>query len=216
MERNAQPTQRVFPTQQAEQQLRQLGFEWIAGCDEVGRGCLAGPLVSAAVILPPHTNLVGLADSKLLSPTKRQKLAVQITRQSIAWGIGMVSAWELDRVGMTCGTHQAFDRALVHLRHRIDFILVDGQGFSFPTTPFSCVINGDQHIAVIAAASIVAKVYRDHLMTFMEQLFPGYGFKQHKGYGTAMHQEQLRRLGPCTIHRRLFAPVREVAKASQL
>jgi len=194
------------PHQGIEHNLRKKNFQHVVGCDEAGRGSWAGPVIAGAVILPDEINLPGLNDSKLLSPTKRQKLVTAITSQSVAWGIGMVSATELDEIGLSKATHRAFDRALVQLHHPIDYILIDGQGFEF-RTPFSCVVHGDQTVASIAAASILAKVYRDHVMCFLDQLFPGYDFAKHKGYGTKQHQNRLQHLGVSMIHRKSYKPV---------
>lgn len=215
MSRTAQPQLRPTPTQHMEQQLEQRGFSWVAGCDEVGRGSWAGPLVAAAVILKPQIHLPMLADSKLLTAKQRQALFGKIVEAAIAWGIGMVSASEVDQLGLTQATHIAFDRALVHASHPVSYILVDGQGFHFPATPFSCVVNGDRTVASIAAASILAKVYRDYLMGFMNQLFPGHGFDQHKGYGTAAHHRCLKERGVTRIHRQSFAPIRALAQLVQ-
>lgn len=193
-------------TTKRERNLRVQGFRAIAGMDEVGRGSWAGPLVAAAVILKDRIRLPGLNDSKLLSHEQRQRLFPLILRQCVAWGMGMVSAAEIDAEGLAAAQRTVFERTLSAIHHPIDYLLIDGRGFRF-VVPFECIVDGDAKVASIAAASIVAKVYRDHLMRFCDQLFPDYAFGRHKGYGTPDHQHALKRHGPSIIHRKSYEPV---------
>jgi ribonuclease HII len=175
----------------------------IAGIDEAGRGPLAGPVVAAAVILPP-CKITGLADSKVLSADQRFEVYRLIQKFAHAIGVGVVPHTEIDRINILQATHVAMRQALSHLVIRPMHILVDG----YPLPRSGCaqtnVIDGDAKSASIAAASIVAKVTRDCIMEALDRDYPAYGFKQHKGYGTPDHIEVLNRLGPCDIHRRSF------------
>ena len=184
------------------------GYSNIIGVDEVGRGPLAGPVVAAAVKLPDGIHIEGLRESKQLSPAKRERLYQQlINRPAITCSVAAVSPQEIDRINIRQATHLAMRNAVLQLKAPVDFIFVDG--LPVPNLPsFSQnIIKGDTKSACIAAASVVAKVYRDKLMTEFEDSYPGYGFKRNKGYGTKEHIDALRKLGPCTIHRRSFAPV---------
>ncbi|QGG48140.1 ribonuclease HII [Heliorestis convoluta] len=188
-----------------EDNLRQQGFHHIVGVDEVGRGPLAGPVVAAAVILPPHCHIDGLADSKRLSAQKREKLAQVIRDKAIAWSLAVVSARHIDGQGIVPSTFKAMNRAIAHLTVKPDYVLVDGN----KTLPNyegeqSSLIGGDGLAAPIAAASIIAKVKRDQLMGRFGQIFCGYGFEKHKGYGTAEHRKFLAQEGPSPIHRHSF------------
>ena len=179
-----------------------------AGVDEAGRGPLAGPVVVAAVILPSRYELDSLDDSKRLSAVKRERLAPLIKAQAIAYQVEFVEVDEIDRVNILQATMNGMQRAVEKLRPAPHRVMIDGNR----APPLSCevetVIGGDRLIASISAASVLAKVYRDRLMQTMHHLYPDYGFDQHKGYPTPQHLERLRRLGPCPIHRRSFAPVR--------
>jgi ribonuclease HII len=180
----------------------------LAGVDEVGRGPLAGPVVSAAVILPPDCKLPYLNDSKLLSAERRWELYRLIQRFAWAIGVGIVEHDEVDRLNIYWASFHSMRLALGRLMIRPAHVLVDG--FRIPQGPESQtgIIEGDRKSASIAAAAIIAKVTRDCLMEAHDRRYPGYGFKQHKGYGTAMHLQNLQTLGPCPIHRRSFSPVR--------
>lgn len=180
----------------------------VAGMDEAGRGSWAGPVVAAAVILPQGIRLGGLNDSKLLSPQKREELFEKITAVC-PYGIGHASQEEVDEWGLLKATYYAFKRALESLPVTPDHIVIDGKdSFSFPI-PHESIIRGDQKIRCIAAASIVAKVTRDHLMEGYGKQFPGYGFEIHKGYGTQGHQEALNKLGVSSIHRQSYQPIKQ-------
>lgn len=178
----------------------------IAGLDEAGRGPWAGPVVAAAVILPPRIHLPGLTDSKLLTGKKREELYEKII-QKAHWGVGKASSKEVDRYGLIKATNRAFLRALKALTVTPEHLMVDGRDkFKFPI-PFTSVIKGDQKIRCISAASIIAKVTRDRLMVQYEQRYPGYHFGRHKGYGTRLHQEALKANGVTGIHRKSYLPV---------
>lgn len=183
----------------------QYGF--IAGVDEAGRGPLAGPVVASAVILPPTCKLPNLNDSKLLSAAQRDVLFGLIQRAGLAIGIGMVEAAEIDRMNIRQASFAAMRQALSQMAIKPLHVLVDG--FRIPQGPASQtgIIDGDAKSAHIAAASIIAKVTRDRIMENWDLLFPAYGFRKHKGYGTPEHLAALARFGPSPIHRLTYAPV---------
>ncbi|MBI4217155.1 MAG: ribonuclease HII [Chloroflexi bacterium] len=198
------------PDGREEETLGQQGFCRIAGIDEVGRGPLAGPVMAAAVILPPGLKrpwLCRVRDSKELSPRQRESLAGLIQQDALAVGLGMVEPSFIDRHGIVPATRRAMALAVGQLSPAPDYLLIDALALPEAALPQKAIIHGDALCYSIAAASIVAKVSRDHLMQEMEAAYPGYGFARHKGYGTAAHLECLRRLGPCPIHRRSFAPL---------
>lgn len=188
-----------------ESQVRQQGFERIAGVDEAGRGPLAGPLVAAACILPEGYILRGIDDSKKLTHEERyghyQELMVH---PEIAIGIGVVEAYEIDKLNIHQATLEAFIRAIHKLENTPDFLLIDGCHGPSIDIPFECVVDGDQKAQAIAAASIIAKVTRDHIMIGYDALFPEYGFKEHKGYGTKKHRLAMDTNGLTPIHRKSF------------
>ena len=186
----------------------------IAGVDEVGRGPLAGPVVCAAVILDDSFPIDGLDDSKKLSEKNRDRLAVEIRKRSLSWSIAWADAAEIDCLNILQATMLGMRRAIVGLRRLPEVVQVDGN--RLPNLHLSgqqlrgeAVVGGDGRIAAISAASIIAKVERDAMMRRMDSLYPGYGFAQHKGYGTAEHLRNLDRLGPCQQHRRSFRPIRK-------
>jgi ribonuclease HII len=188
------------------------GKRFVAGLDEVGRGAWAGPLVAAAVVFPAQVVLPKLLfDSKKLTPRKRQNLDRLIRAQALSWAVAGVGAAAIDKFGLSRATEIVFHRAVQRLGTTPDFVLVDGMKRpSFLTLkPDGCLAlcHGDRISATIAAASIVAKVYRDRLMVRLAASHPGYGFGQHKGYGTARHRSALKELGPAAIHRRSFANI---------
>lgn len=179
----------------------------VAGVDEVGRGPLAGPVVTAAVILDPDKPIEGLADSKKLTEKRREKLEPLIMEQALAWAIGRAEPAEIDQINILQASLLAMKRAVEGLSHAPGHVLVDGIHAPDLNCKVTTVIKGDQSEPAIAAASILAKVARDREMTEMEALYPGYGFARHKGYPTKQHQQALIELGPTEIHRRSFSPV---------
>ena len=178
---------------------------YIAGVDEAGRGPLAGPVVTAAVIL--QAPIDGVTDSKKLSPAKRRQLVRVIREQALCYAYGRAEVEEIDRLNIHHATLLAMKRAIEGLSICPDKVLVDGLHVPSVSMPAEAIVRGDSLIAGIGAASILAKVLRDEEMIDMDALYPGYGFAVHKGYPTALHREALQRLGPCDIHRRSYAPV---------
>lgn len=184
----------------------------IAGVDEVGRGPLAGAVVTAAVIL--NEPIEGLADSKKLTPKKRKLLSLQIKEQALAYAYGRAEVEEIDSLNIHHATLLAMKRAVEALSVKPHYVKVDGLYIPNISIPAEAVIQGDSRIAEISAASILAKVLRDEEMDEYDQLYPGYGFSDHKGYPTVAHREALIRLGPCPIHRKSYAPVAAVTPHS--
>lgn len=176
-----------------------------AGCDEVGRGCLCGPVVAAAVILPPSYANEWINDSKKVTKKTRQHLVKEIKEASVSWAIGEASVAEIDRINILNASFLAMNRAIASLRVPPDHLLVDGNRFKTNLrTPFTCIVKGDAKIACIAAASILAKVYRDDLMEKLAEIYPGYGWERNVGYPTQIHRDGIRKLGPTPIHRKGF------------
>lgn len=188
-----------------ERELNRQGFKFVAGVDEVGRGPLAGPIVAAAVILPEKINLPGLNDSKRLSEIQRERLFSLIKKQAIAIGLARLSHHEIDRIKIGQANLLVMKQAVLALPFPPNYLLLDGRQKIRLVLPQRCLIGGDGKCASIAAASIIAKVTRDHLMLDYHEKYPEYGFDRHKGYGTAEHFKKLARFGPCEIHRRSFA-----------
>ncbi|HRA42579.1 MAG TPA: ribonuclease HII [Gammaproteobacteria bacterium] len=186
----------------------------IAGVDEAGRGPLAGPVISAVVILDPNKKIKNLADSKKLSEVRRESLFIEICEKAIAFGIGRAEAFEIDRINILQATLLSMQRAVAALAVRPTEVLVDGNCCPILEYPTRAIINGDNLIPAISAASILAKVTRDREMVILDKAFPEYGFAKHKGYPTAMHRMILTMLGPCKIHRLSFGPVKEALKRS--
>jgi ribonuclease HII len=198
---------------ETERALWRAGYSTIAGIDEVGRGPLAGPVVAAAVVLPPFFDgdwLPSVRDSKMLTAPQRERLARLIRRDALAYGIGIQPAACIDRIGLGHATRLAVSDALSLLDAQPDFLLLDAFLHRPSEVNQIALIKGDARSASIACASIVAKVARDEILCTMEGEFPGYGFASHKGYGTPTHLAALAALGPCAIHRRSFAPVRDI------
>jgi len=193
-----------------EKELHKEGYKFIAGVDEAGRGPLAGPVVAAACILPEDFILPGLDDSKKLSEKKREYLAEKIMEQAVAYSLGSASHEEIDRLNILNATKLAMKRSLDGLEVPPSYVLVDGRDRLEIPQPHKAVIDGDALVACIAAASILAKVARDKLMTEMHLFFPQYAFDQNKGYCTKLHLEALAEHGPCPIHRKSFSPVKEM------
>jgi ribonuclease HII len=179
----------------------------IAGVDEVGRGPLVGPVVAAAVILDPDNPIAGIKDSKKLSEKKRESLNALIRERALSYAIGRAEADEIDEINILQASLLAMQRAIAKLSLKPQKVLVDGNRCPAINYPVEAIIKGDQKITVIGAASIIAKVERDREMIEYENIYPGYGFAQHKGYPTKDHLKALQKLGPTPMHRRTFGPV---------
>ncbi len=202
-----------FPNFYHENELKSQGYELIAGIDEVGRGALAGPVVAGAVILPYPANLPWfelVRDSKELTSGKRESLFELITKEAVAVGIGIVPSQVIDSINILKATRLAMMQAVEELPRQPHFLIIDRVTLSQCPIPQRGITRGDKLCLSIACASIVAKVTRDRMMAGFDQIYPGYGFAQHKGYGTAEHISCLRKLGPSPIHRLYFAPVRNI------
>jgi ribonuclease HII len=187
-----------------EKKLWGSGFSLIAGVDEAGRGALAGPVVAAAVILPKGARNFGLKDSKKLSPARREALFEEIKKAAVSIGIGIVEAEEIDRVNILRATLKAMDMAVSLLKPPPDYILVDGNQTIKSDIPQEAIVKGDDRSISIAAASIMAKVTRDRIMTSLHERYPGYNFHIHKGYGTKGHRDAIKRCGLSPVHRKSF------------
>jgi len=188
-----------------EADLRAQGWQVVAGVDEVGRGALAGPLTAGACVLPASPRIVGLNDSKQLTPQRREELAVQIRGIALCWSVSHVPAPELDALGMTAALRRAMGRALAGLEFPADHVVVDGRPMGVSERE-TAVVGGDGKVAAVAAASILAKVTRDALMVGLATEHPAYGFEVNKGYGTPDHLAALDSAGLCPEHRRSFMP----------
>ncbi len=176
-----------------------------AGCDEAGRGCLAGPVVAAAVILPPRVRIPGLDDSKKLTAVKREVLRPLIEKHALAWAVVAVEPAEIDTLNILRASFVAMHRAIDALQQRPQHLLIDGNRFiPYSGIPHTCLVKGDGRFRSIAAASILAKTHRDELMTRLHDTHPAYNWAINKGYPTADHREALNRIGPCMHHRRSF------------
>jgi ribonuclease HII len=197
---------RVPATRTLENALRRVGFVHVAGCDEVGRGCLAGPVVAAAVVLHPDRHIPGVCDSKTVPAAERERLYDQILCEAIAWAVGQADPSEIDRINIHQASLRAMQRAVLQLAPLPDIVLVDA--FRVPDLPMAQrgVLHGDRRCSAIAAASIIAKVTRDRQMLDLHGRDPRYGFDRHKGYATADHLEAVARFGYSDAHRRSFRP----------
>ena len=202
-----------MPTLEIENEIRALGYNYVAGVDEVGRGPLAGPVVSAAVVLPPDLTgdeewLKGINDSKRLSHSKREFIFDIIYENALAVDVGLEISSVIDSIGILPATISSMVTALHNLVVQPEFVLFDFIPLKECEYLYRTVVKGDSKSYSIAAASIVAKVTRDRIMEEADLLYPGYSFATHKGYGTAKHLEAIESLGPCDIHRRSFAPIK--------
>lgn len=182
----------------------------IAGVDEAGRGPLAGPVVAAAVILDDLHPIAGLADSKVLTALRRERLSVEIKAKALCFCIAEASVEEIDQLNILQATLLAMRRAVQGLRLRPAKVLVDGNRIPVLDVLAEAIVKGDATVPTISAASILAKVHRDHLCEAMHQLYPDYGFAKHKGYGSEQHMAALRQHGPCPLHRKTFRPVSQM------
>ncbi|WP_272701088.1 ribonuclease HII [Desulfovibrio sp. Fe33] len=185
----------------------------IAGVDEAGRGCLAGPVVAGACILPAEYDLPGLNDSKQLTAEKRETLYPLIREQAVAWGLGVAWPWEIDEINILQATFRAMGKAVRTMKVQPRFLRIDGDKL-IPNhalqrdIPQEFVIKGDGKVPAISAASILAKTFRDRLMVHLARRYPGYGLSKHMGYGTKVHVDAIQTLGPCRIHRLTFKKVK--------
>jgi ribonuclease HII len=197
---------RVSATRTLENSLRRVGFVHVAGVDEVGRGCLAGPVVAGAVVLHPERHVPGVCDSKMVPAAERERLYDQILVAAIAWGVAAAEPDEIDRINIHQASLRAMQRAILSLCPLPDVVLVDA--FRVPDLPMAQrgVLHGDRRCSAIAAASIVAKVTRDRMMLELHGRDPRYGFDRHKGYATADHLDAVARFGYSNVHRRSFRP----------
>ena len=196
-----------------EREARAAGYALVAGADEAGRGCLFGPVFAGAVILSPLRPVRGLRDSKVLSPERREELAALIYERALAWAVAAVDASVIDRINIYQASRLAMKQALEQLAPAPDFALVDGVRLDTPL-PHQQVIHGDARCRVIAAASIIAKVRRDECMNEWDRVFPQYGLRRHKGYGTPEHLRALAAYGPTAQHRFTYEPVRAACSGS--
>jgi ribonuclease HII len=204
----------VLATALFEDRLRDAGFGRVAGTDEAGRGALAGPLVAAAVILPPECPIEGLADSKLLTPERRADLAAQIRRHALAISVARVGPDTIDRTGLQRANIALLAKALRLLPGGYDYALADGFPLPNMPAPVLGMHKGDQVAACVAAASIIAKVTRDRVMCELDERYPQYEFKIHKGYCTPLHQERLDAYGPSATHRMRFINVSRTTRVA--
>ncbi len=203
------------PSLKEERRLAKSGYRFIAGVDEVGRGALAGPVAAGAVILPQDLEedwLKLVRDSKLLSANQRVQLDQSIKQAALAFGIGMASSQYIDMYGIVPATRLAMQEAIKSLRKTPDHLLIDAIKLPSVRLPQESIIHGDRLCVSIACASIIAKVARDRLMVDIDKEYPGYGFARHKGYGTRVHLEYLKDLGPSPVHRKSFSPVRALLR----
>jgi ribonuclease HII len=191
-----------------EEEARRCGHLHVAGVDEVGRGALAGPVVAAAVILDPAAPLPeGLDDSKKLTARQRERIAAELRERAVCYGVGLISPEEIDRTNILIATRRAMLEAVEQLKPCADFVLIDAVQLRECLAPQRAIIGGDAVSASIAAASVIAKTYRDRLMRDYDAVYPHYGFARHVGYGTRDHYAALREHGCCPIHRRSFRGV---------
>ena len=201
------------PDLQFELPLWKSGQSFVAGLDEAGRGAWAGPVSAGAVVLPVDPEiqkyLLGVRDSKQMTPRQREHWAVEVKHFALAWQVGFSTQEEIDAMGIVPATHLAMQRALTGLTVSPQHLLIDTLLLREEELPQTALVKGDSRSLSIAAASVLAKVARDVLMIEMEDVYPGYGFARHKGYGTGLHRVALDRLGPCQLHRRSFRPIRE-------
>ena len=186
----------------------------LVGIDEVGIGCLAGPVVAAAVILDPANPIYGITDSKKISEQRRKALADQVMANAVDWAIGQASVSEIDQYNILRASHLAMQRAYGDLKSDATLVLVDGNKSPYFPVESKAVIKGDETVLAIGAASIIAKVFRDGLMEELGKKYPDYDFEKNKGYPTKSHMQTLRAIGPCAQHRNSFAPVKNWNKKS--
>lgn len=208
---------RLYELQSYERELRLEGYKQIAGIDEAGRGPLAGPVVAAACIIPEWVLIPGIDDSKKLTPKQRKSVFDNLTCHSeVFYGVGIVSHEEIDRLNILQASILAMHHAILTLKQKPDYLLVDGLGFPGFHIPNKKIIQGDSKSYAIGAASIIAKETRDKIMDEYHEKWPEYGFNTHKGYGTEKHRTAIEKYGPCPIHRMTFEPLKSFWSAKAL
>ncbi|MCR5646933.1 MAG: ribonuclease HII [Acholeplasmatales bacterium] len=190
-----------------EEELYDSGYKNVCGIDEAGRGPLAGPVVVAACIMPPFLRIEGINDSKQLSEKKREELYKIIVKEALAYSIVFINEKDIDELNILNATKKGMLKCLEELKVNPDYVLIDAVDLGELKIESKAIVHGDALSASIAAASILAKVSRDHYMEAMDKKYPNYGFARHKGYGTKAHLEALEKYGPCAIHRKTFTPV---------
>jgi ribonuclease HII len=201
----------VEPDGRFEERLRAAGFRLVAGVDETGRGALAGPLVACALILPSDFDVPGVKDSKLLTPRQRERLAIEIRERAVSLSLIRVPPTSIDRRGLHRSNLRALRQAAMRLDPKPDYLLVDGFPIARAPFPSLSIKEGDKVSVAVAAASVVAKVVRDRLMRGLHGRYPGYNFRENKGYGTPEHWEAIRSLGPSPVHRLTFNGVGQMS-----
>lgn len=204
IEKREEELQRLIEMQSFERDARSKGYTLIAGLDEAGRGPLMGPVVASAVILPDNCVIEGLNDSKKLSEQKREDLFGIIEQKAIAIGVGMASHEEIDEINILNATKLAMERAIEDMKENPDYLLIDAVQLTDISIEQESLIKGDARSLSIAAASVIAKVTRDRIVSDLAKEYPGYGFEQHKGYGTSAHYDAIKKLGVSPVHRRSF------------
>lgn len=207
----------IIPDFSREENLMKKGYKAVAGVDEAGRGPLAGPVVAAAVVFGSDREIVselialGIRDSKQVSAKNREMLYDFITQKAARWAVSSVSEKVIDEMNILNATKLAMRSAVEKLDPRPDFLLIDGNAtLGDSIIKQSAIVKGDSYVVSISAASIIAKVTRDRMLLELDKLYPGYGFHQHKGYGTKLHLDALKEKGPCEIHRKSFEPVKSM------
>lgn len=194
-----------------EDQAYSSGFVYPVGVDEAGRGPLAGPVIAAAIYIPEHVKIEGIRDSKELSPKKRRAVYEKLlSSKEIDFGIGVMSPQDIDKINVLQATLEAMKEAVSKMKGKPDFLLIDGNTLPLIGIQKKCIVKGDSRVRSIAAASILAKEYRDDLMQELHLLYPQYNFAKHKGYPTEEHLTLLKKYGPSPVHRKSFAPVKEL------
>lgn len=199
----------IKPSWSEEKKLHKKGYRHVAGIDEAGRGAWAGPIVAAAVILPMNLNIPDLRDSKLLSPKQRERIFSLITKQAVNWNVGIVDQTTIDDFGINFANTLVIHKAIARLAVKPDYLLIDAVKLKHDI-PSKAIIGGDKKVMSIAAASIIAKVIRDQILTSEHKNYPEYGFHLHKGYGTKRHQAMLKKHGASDYHRKSYEPVKGV------
>ncbi|MBU2229623.1 ribonuclease HII [Patescibacteria group bacterium] len=200
----------IEPTYHEEERLKKRGYLKVAGLDEAGRGAWAGPIVASGVILNPRIRIEGLRDSKQLTPTRRKQIYLEIVKNALNWSVGIVPEQTIDRIGINEANALAMEQAVKKLLLRPDYLLVDYFLLDHVGIKHHAIVKGDQKVASIAAASIVAKVTRDYIMIAAHKDHPKYGFHAHKGYGTEYHHNKIKQHGLCKIHRISFSPMKDL------